>query len=390
MQLHARPSHVLRTAAAIALALAVGPLPAVADLEVETCSCDDIAQIQYRIMEDAAAIDAYAKYREDRTTPFTPNTASNYLKLQTFVQAALNEFAGRAKLESPLDAGEQAKTGFFDGKCQTYPAQYKVEPTPCMKAALDMHEAVHRRMCEELLLGRHVTLRPKIQEEIDAYTAEGKFLQDERQRLLCNCDYYAVKIERHDTLDYQAQIDHQTQDWLLHDSEDHPFVQIPLQLSAGKVSGDASGSITIVMGDTSKVTACDATHEPSPGSMTTTGEMAMSFKVSGMMAHEFTPTLTTDSGDLIGQLDCVNTHTERKSAVDQPLKATADMDLRFTKLDDVQESKMPLGNGGQSDFKTTLVLNERWINVKAKNGRGSTVEDGLRVIGLTDCADSKS
>jgi hypothetical protein len=389
MKLHAQKNRALHVATTIALVIAIGPLPAVADLEVETCSCDDIAQIQYRVMEDAVAINAYANYREDHTTPFTPNTAKTYLELQNFVQAALNEFAGQAKLQSPFDAGEQARTGFFDGKCQTYPAQYKVEPTPCMKAALDMHEAVHRRMCEELLLSRHLTLRPKIQEEIDAYTAEAKFLQDERDRLLCNCDYYAVKIERHDTLDYPTQVDHQTQDWLLHDSEDHPFVQIPLQLNAGKVSGDAPGSVKIVMGDTSKVTACDANHEPSPGSTNTTGEMAMSFKLSGTMAHEFTPTLETDSGDMIGQIDCVNTHTERKSAVDQPLKATADMDLRFTKLDDVQEKVTPLGYGGQSDFKTTLVLNERWINVKAKNNRGSTVEEALRVIGLTDCADSK-
>jgi hypothetical protein len=389
MNLPARPNRLLRTAAAIALALAVGPLPAIADLEVETCSCDDIAQIQYRIMEDAVAIDAYAQYRENHTTPFTPNTASTYHAMQESVQAELTAFAQRAKIEAPLESGEQGRTGFIDGKCQTIWPPYKVDPTPCMKAALDMHEAVHRRMCEELLLSRHLTLRPKLQEEIDGYTTEARFLQEERQRLLCNCDYYAVKIERHDTLDYPTQFNHQTQDWLLHDSELHPFVQIPLQIYIGKVSGDASGSVTILMSDTSKVTACDATHEPSPGSMTTTGEMAMSFKVSGMMAHEFTPTLTTDTADMIGQLDCVNTRTERKTAVDQPLKATGDMALRFTKLDDVQESKMPLGNGGQSDFKTTLVLNDRWKNVKAKNGRGSTVEEGLRVIGLTDCADSK-
>ena len=389
MKLPPRTFRLLHVAVAIALVIAIGPLPAVADLEVETCSCDDIAQIQYRVMEDAVAINAYANYREDHTTPFTPNTAKTYLELQNFVQAALNQFAGEAKLQAPLDAGEQARTGFVDGKCQTIWPPYKVDPTPCMKAALDMHEAVHRRMCEEMLLGRHLTLRPKIQEEIDAYTAEATFLQDERERLLCNCDYYAVKIERHDTLDYPTQADHQTQDWLLHDSEDHPFVQIPLQLYAGKASGDASGSVKIVMSDTSNVTACDTTHEPSPGSMNTTGEMAMSFKLTGMMAHEFKPTLETDSEDMIGQIDCVNTHTERKSAVDQPLKATADMDLRFTKLDDFQENVTQLGPGAQSDFKTTLVLNERWKNVKAKNDRGSTVEEALRFIGLTDCADSK-
>lgn len=389
MKPHPRATRLLHVALTIALAIAIGPLPAVADLEVATCSCDDIAQIQYRIMEDAVAINAYAKYREDFTTPFTPNTAKTYLGLQNFVQTALNEFAGQAKLQSPFDAGEQARTGFFDGKCQTYPAQYKVEPTPCMKAALDMHEAEHRRMCEEMMLGRHLTLRPKIQEEIDAYTAEANFLQAERERLLCNCDYYAVKIERHDTLDYSVPVDHQTQDWLLHDSEDRPFVQIPLQLYAGKASGDASGSIKIVMGDTSKVTACDTSHEPSPGSTNTTGEVAMSFKVTGIMAHEFTPTLETDSGDMIGQVDCANTNSKRESAVHQPMKATADIDLRFTKLDDVQEKITPLGYGAQSDFKTALVLNERWKDVKAKNNRGSTVEEGLRVIGLTDCTDSK-
>jgi hypothetical protein len=108
-----------------------------------------------------------------------------------------------------------------------------------------------------------------------------------------------------------------------------------------------------------------------------------------MMAHEFTPTLETDSGDLIGQVDCHNTHGERKAPIDQPLKATGDIDLRFTKLDDVQEKLTRTGPGAQSDFKATLVLNERWKGVKAKNNRGSTVEEGLRVIGLTDCPDSK-
>ena len=225
-----------------------------------------------------------------------------------------------------------------------YPAQYKVEPTPCMKAALDMHEAMsNRRMCEEMMLGRHLTLRPKIQEEIDAYTAEATFLQAERERLLCNCDYYAVKIERHDTLDYPTEVDHQDAGRLaaarLRGSSVRPD---PVAALRGQGDGDASGSIKIVMGDTSKVTACDTSHEPSPGSTNTTGEVAMSFKVTGIMAHEFTPTWIIDSGDMIGQVDCVTMNSKRESAVHQPMKATAEVDLRFTKLDDVQEKITPL------------------------------------------------
>jgi len=214
-------------------------------------------------------------------------------------------------------------------------------------------------------------------------------LQDERQRLLCNCDYYAVKFERHDTLDYPTPVDHQTQDWLLHDSKNQPFILIPLQLNAGNVSGKGSGGIKVVMTDTSKVTACDAVSQPSPGRTDTTAEMAISFTITGTMEHEFTPTLETDQGDLIGQLDCINTHGERKTAVHQPLKTTSDFDLRFTKVDDYLEKMMTTGPGSQTRFKATLVLNERWKDVKAKNNRGSTVEEALRVIGLTDCSGAK-
>jgi hypothetical protein len=378
-------ARTFRRLLAIALAIGFAPLRALADLEVPACSCDDIAQIQYRISEDQAAIDAYQNYQANQTTGLTLNTAGSYQKLQKFVQAALDEFAVQSKLKPAMEGGEQAHTGFIDGKCQTVPVPHKIEPTPCMKAAVDLHEAVHRRMCEEQLLGRHLTLRAKIQEEVDAYSAEATFLEQERERLLCNCDYYALKFERHDTLDYPTPVDHQTQDWLLHDAKDQPFVTIPLQLYEGKVAGSESASIKVVMNDTSKVTPCFATSEPSPGQTVTTGEIAESFKVTGMMSHEFTPTLATDSGDLIGEVDCSNTHGERKSAVDQPVQATGDLDLHFSKLDDSIDKTMTIGPSEQSHFKATLVLNDRWKDVKAKNGLGSTVEEALRVIGLTDC-----
>jgi hypothetical protein len=380
-----RNARIFRRLIAIALAIGIAPLRALADLEAPACSCDDIAQIQYRISEDQAAVDAYQKYQADQTTGLTLNTGDSYQKLQKFVQAALDEFASQSKLKPAMEGGEQAHTGFIDGKCQTVPIPHKIEPTPCMKAAVDLHEAVHRRMCEEQLFGRHLTLRAKIQEEIDAYSAEATFLEQERERLLCNCDYYALKFERHDTLDHATPADHQTQDWLLHDAKDQPFVLILLQLYEGKVTGSESASVKVVMNDTSKVTPCFVTSEPSPGQTVTTGEIAESFKVTGMMSHEFDPTLQTDSGNLIGQVDCSNTHGARKTAVDQPVAATGDLDLHFSKLDDDIDQTMTIGPSEQSHFKVTLVLNDRWTDVKAKNGLGSSVEEALRVIGLADC-----
>jgi len=380
-----RSARMFRRLIAIALAFGIAPLRALADLEAPACSCEDIAQIQYRISEDQAAIDAYQKYQADQTTGLTLNTAGSYQKVQNFVQAALNEFASQSKLRPAMEGGEQAHTGFIDGKCQTVQIPHKIEPTPCMKAAVDLHEAVHRRMCDEQLFGRHLTLRAKIQEEIDAYSAEATFLEQERERLLCNCDYYALKFERHDTLDYPTPADHQTQDWLLHDAKDQPFVVIPLQLYEGKVTGSESASIKVVMNDASKVTPCFITSEPSPGQTDTTGEIAESFKVTGTMSHEFNPTLQTDSGNLVGETVCSNTHGTRKTAIDQPVAAPGDLDLHFSKLDDYIDKTMTSGPSEQSHFKATLVLNDRWKDVKAKNGLGSTVEEALRVIGLTDC-----
>ena len=61
--------------------------------------------------------------------------------------------------------------------------------TPCLRGALDDHEAVHRKVCDEHPLGfRYDQLvEDWLQEEMDAYDKEVQRLKEEQSRLLPYC-----------------------------------------------------------------------------------------------------------------------------------------------------------------------------------------------------------
>ena len=368
-----------RIVLAVCLPLAFVPMPAAAD---NVCSCDDLAQIQYRITEDRSVIDAYQRYAHNNDLGF--NTAASYAAMQRFVQGEMSH--PLTTLQSPLDAGEQAKTGFFDSKCQTLWPTPPIPTTPCLRKALDIHEAIHRRECEASFTKRTILLISKLNEEIEAYSTEIAFLESEKQRLLCNCDYYALKLEGHDTLDEAQGGDHQQQDWLLVDSSNQPTIKIPLQLSAGTVSAEAIGTLRMRITDTGEE-VCSKDHPPSPGNSVTHLNMTQRYSVSGTLRKPFEPSLTISSEQAVGTTLCTNSSgSVGPLAAQQSPFPSSTVSLLLKRFDDPFVQDAPAMAGVTSEFKATLVVNDKWIGAKAANGRGSTIDAALKEIGLCDCS----
>jgi hypothetical protein len=91
----------------------------------------------------------------------------------------------RINNERDKKAGDySAKT--YDLGCVTW---IEMGATPCLAGALDDHEAVHRKVCDEHPLGFRFDqlVEDWIQEEIDAYEIEEKRLRDEQSKRLPFC-----------------------------------------------------------------------------------------------------------------------------------------------------------------------------------------------------------
>jgi len=175
------------------------------------CGCNDIGQIWVRSLEAAAAVkslETSLKFNENLPPPFYDERRSinapldwprvNYL-LETAINSVFAELdksvGSGAEFESK---GEQAVTGYqvVLGKCGTQlPKSVRETATACQLAWIDAHEAVHRKSCGKDGISWHSTVRSKIQDEIDAYSAESVWLEAQQQRLLCSCAYYSVRLE---------------------------------------------------------------------------------------------------------------------------------------------------------------------------------------------------
>ena len=361
------------------------------------CSCDDLAQIQYRIMEDNAAIAAF----EDLLLKAPEPGNLRQSDWERFVQDHLDAFAGTKVLLSPFPGGEQAVTKEVDlwpdyfflfgaTSCLTsLPPDFMSAHTPCMQRALLIHEEVHRTFCERSKAGGHYhTYRVTAPEELEAYQTEQRFLLDERKRLLCNCDYYALKLEQTDMLGESSSEQH----WQLWNTATAQvpfartqFVQIPLQVTDGNVSGNGSGAIDVSMKESGPVTPCNTTSQPTAGTETTTGHFDTTFAIKGRLSSQFKPVLTTTMGNFVGETTCVNQTSSSRSSGSLNTAGSTGFPLSFAALD----SPSDYSNGNQyehTDFKATLVVNDKWKNVTASDHRGSTVEQALHVIGLAvDC-----
>ena len=365
------------TRTAIAIALLIRPLPVSADAP---CQCNDIAEIEYRIREDDAVIKEYERYGLEHT--HTLNTKAAYASMQSWVQGQLDKIASSATLAPPLPGGEQALTGRVDGKCITVWPTFQPAATSCLHEALDRHEAVHRKACEE---GLTLTLIAKAQEEIDAYTAEKNFLTDERSRLLCNCDYYALKLEETANMDFNSGMDHQVSHMTLLGPSDQPSVQFPLQISNGAVSGTINADMQVSFTDTGRIIVCNPNVEPTAGTLSWEGRRNDTFEVSGTMSHAFTPELKTTTGDFKGKTSCVNRTSSTTPPLPKLAGATQETTLSFTRFNDVFVINAPTIPSMTIDAKATLVVNDKWKGVRAADNRGSTVDQALAVIGLCDC-----
>ena len=151
------------------------------------CSLQDYTDLTNRInmammirMEFGAAKKKYAGSKQT-VTPEIRN-------------AVQNPIVQRINNERDKKAGDySAKT--YDLGCFTW---IEMGTTPCLRGALDDHEAVHRKVCDEHPQGfRYDQLvEDWIQEEIDAYEIEEKRLRDEQSKQLPFCKLDPSTTER--------------------------------------------------------------------------------------------------------------------------------------------------------------------------------------------------
>jgi hypothetical protein len=356
----------------------------------DVCDCDDMAQIQRRIDEDAVAIRAYTdKYLS--TSDITLNTSGNHDALQASVQAQLSDV--QTTLAQFLTTASPANTSRNNGPPPQCMSEY-TEPnlTHCMRAALGVHEWVHETACTK---GEWPTLllRDFIKEEIDAYTAERNFLVSERKRLLCTCPYYALRFSHTGTWNVQqpsiqgspsiqASAESKVQGLTSND------INVPLKIEAGgRVSGQAQ---TEFKGNS-------AASEVIPGAGVETAHASQSaplaISVDGQLAPLPIRSLHVDvtaregQGTIQGQFVAPG-KTFPLKATTKGGSVTFPFDIPRLETPVEPSSIPPILLGSPMKWTTTseLTVADPWPNTKASNGRGSTVGDALHEIGTPFCS----
>jgi hypothetical protein len=176
----------------------------------EPCGCYDIGQIWTRTLETDAAIESLKaslefskthgplKFYDERQVireSFNWGDANQRLgaALDSFIAKQVNEHGANAYFEVP---GVQANTTYHakEEECSTVvPDELKRQATPCQLAWIDVHEGVHREGCKMDAKSWNSILSKRIQEDINAYSAERDWLQLQRKRLLCACPYYNIR-----------------------------------------------------------------------------------------------------------------------------------------------------------------------------------------------------
>lgn len=162
------------------------------------CTCKDMKDMRFRLNKITAALHAYdvniRDYAEQagRTGDDVPFSDEEEAALQGRVNTIMST--------TTQPNGGHSFGAETDGDCQT---TYDAAATPCLRAALEIHENVHRQRCKVTPFGGFV--RPKnttmiefAQEEIRAYLAEQQFLADKLKVLLNSC--FALFVERQATL----------------------------------------------------------------------------------------------------------------------------------------------------------------------------------------------
>lgn len=334
------------------------------------CDCNDIAQIQYRIQEDANAIVAYGDWilkhpEQERESP----------EMQEAVLKELNQLnSGNNPLASPFTGnGKLYSTGGVF--CAT--SEPTMNLTPCLRHALELHEAVHREYCNATH-GLYRMYQATAGEEVRAYTAERNFLVGERKRLLCNCDYYALKYAELNKLDYSSGTYQQHDVWhLTGNGED--FLTIPLDLHEGSFSGHGSGKL--ITADTST-----GGTGPSLVSCVENGGIEKSFDVTGTMARTLALKANATMQSIQQAGNCRDILGTTPNSLNlAPNVSALGPTLLFTKVDDPLQLDRAVGEGASQRIDASIVVKEKWVNERASNGLGGTIGQALRVIGFVDC-----
>jgi hypothetical protein len=337
------------------------------------CKCDDMAQIQRRIDEDAVAIRAFTdKYLSG--SAFTLDTSGNRSALQASVQAQLSDV--QTSLVQFLTTASPANTYKKFGPPDQCVTDY-TEPdlTHCIRAALGVHEWVHETACAK---GDwpYTLLRGFIKEEIDAYTAESNFLVGEKSRLLCTCPYYALRFSLADTINAPFGNEQFSGEGKVLGPSSND-INIPLKIEAGgKVSGQAQAEFKANLTG-SGVTACQGSA----------GDIPVAISVDGQLAPPPVPSLHVDITNQAGQgpyqAGCAPVGTVSGTNGGGSLPFKYDIGQIDTPVEPSSEPQLPYVT-----WTTTseLIIADPWPNTKASNGRGSTVGDALHEIGMPSCS----
>lgn len=155
----------------------------------DICTCYDFKDMKDRLSEINAAINAYNTEKPNITNK--KFTRADRIELQSKVQKAINQ------LNLPFRFGS-AET--MSGSCKIY----NRGTTPCIRKGFQLHEEVHKAVCEtvksslkptdyiKFLTYKHYieflpdpTMLAYAEEEIQGYTAEKKFYDDQMNTMRC-------------------------------------------------------------------------------------------------------------------------------------------------------------------------------------------------------------
>ena len=162
------------------------------------CKCSDVPSMKDRIAEAQAAIDAY------RTA------MAGMSREQEFSESGHTTV--RASVQKAIDAYRRAHPQFRSYPAETYTScEIQIDPgaTPCLREALQTHESVHAKSCQDkkrwydfliwkLDWKQKMTLRDVQQEEIDGYQAEIDYLNKTLKSAQQDCP---VALSRYETND---------------------------------------------------------------------------------------------------------------------------------------------------------------------------------------------
>jgi hypothetical protein len=327
------------------------------------------------------------------------------------LQAAINEFQKGSELKTGIPPGKQMAHSFFSGKdgCHTEWSNPVLVSTPsapadpigtetytiwyltsCMHEAYVRHEKVHLDSCKTL--SPTLFLKDRIEEEINAYGAQRKYLEEQRQQFLCACAYYSVRLEMERPLGGA---------WgtaRLFDSASppRPYVDISLHPNRpGGLTGDGEGAIK-------------ANLEPQSGSLHVTGKsnQPLKFQISAdssvtsrvhttirMVVHDGTLETTATGGPVTVDADTKVAGPESTSTVNvtggvpgrpgtQVLHKSAPIPYASPVVDfpGLLKTECPIDEVAGITCHATLAVAEEYSEAKAVNARGSTVREALRAI----------